>query len=134
VSTFARIGSDIAIPLVLETDPQTCAEIRINDSLNLNLGEYQFDLQQGFPWIVKQAGGQQPTGILGRKNPSISGVKSLIRAAILQVPGITSVLDVSASFNAQTRQLAYAWQAVDNTGALISGGSAAFIVPGGAGQ
>lgn len=130
MSTFARVGSDIAIPLVLETDPQTCAQIRINDELNLNLGEWQFDQQQGVPWLVKQGGSQQPTGILGRKNPSISGIKSLIRGAILQTPGIVSVLDVTASFEPRTRQLSYAWQAVDDTGAVISGGSTPFIVPG----
>jgi hypothetical protein len=115
VQTFARVGSDLAIPLALVSDPQTVAAILIGDALKMGLGEYFADKLQGFPWIQQ---------VLGQKNPNIAAITTLIREYILAVPNtnVASVVDVSVTYNPTARSYQYSWAAVLGDGSAVQGG------------
>ncbi len=124
MATLARNGgqftpNDIAVPMAIATDPTTCAAIKLNDSLNLGLGEWFIDTQQGIPYVQT---------ILGKKNPNINQIRGIFRSAILQTPGITSIRELNVNYNPGARTLVYDFAAVNNVGAIILGGNNPFIV------
>ncbi len=126
MSTLARNGADIAIPMAVETDPQECARIKIQDQFELGLGEWFIDQTQGVPYV--NGGSRQ---VLGVKNPNLGAIRALFRSIILQTPGIVAVQELTVSYDPGTRQLSYSFAAVDDTGALVEGGDTPFVVGGG---
>jgi hypothetical protein len=126
VSTLARNGADIAIPMAIQRDPQECARIKIQDQFELGLGEWFIDITQGVPYVTSTTG--RP--ILGQKNPNIPAVRSLLRKIILKAPGIVAVQELQVRYDPRARTLLYAFAAVDDTGQIIQGGNTPFVVGG----
>lgn len=119
MATLARNGTDIAIPMAIQRDPATCAMIKINDQLQLGLGEWFIDTSQGFPWLQK---------VFGIKNPPIASISAMIRKVILGTPGIIIVNELNVSYDPSGRVLYYPFKATLNTGAVIKGGDTPFAV------
>jgi hypothetical protein len=126
VSTLARNGPDIAIPLAINSNPQQCAQIKLQDQFELGLGEWFIDTTQGMPYVTSTAG--QP--ILGVKQPNIPAITALFRKVILGTPGIVAVQELVVDYNPRTRNFQYSFAAIDNTGAIIQGGNVPFVVGG----
>jgi hypothetical protein len=103
----------------IETNPQTCAAIKLQDQFDLGLGEWFLDASQGVPYVHQ---------ILGVKNPNINAIRALFREIILGTPGIVALNELQVVYNARTRRLFYSFAAVDNTGAIIEGGDSPFVV------
>jgi hypothetical protein len=119
MSTLARDGYDLAIPIAIETDPPTCAAIKIQDQFWLGRGEWFLNIIEGVPYI--------PT-ILGRKNPNIASIRAIFQEIILQTPGIASLKELQVNYDPIGRTFSYAFAAFDNAGALITGGDTPFLV------
>jgi hypothetical protein len=126
VSTLGRNGADIAIPMRIEKDPQHCARIKIQDQFELAQGEWFIDTTQGVPYVNATTG--QP--ILGVKNPNITAIRALFRKIILETPGIVAVRELAVNYDPGARSLSYSFAAVDDTGAIITGGDTPFVVGG----
>jgi hypothetical protein len=124
--TGAPFPSDIAIPLAIQTSPQVCAQVKLNDEFWLGEGEWFIDTTQGVPYIQSRTG--RP--ILGVKQPSIVATRALFRKIILATPGIVAVQELQVTYNPGARTFDYAFKAVDNTGAIISGGNTPFVTGG----
>jgi hypothetical protein len=126
VSTLQRNGADILIPITIQTDPQHCARIKIQDQFELGQGEWFIDVTQGVPYVRSTTG--QP--ILGVKNPNIAAIRALFRKIILQTPGIVAVQELDVVYDPAARELSYTFAAVDDAGAIITGGDTPFVVGG----
>ncbi len=102
-------------PTAIVTDPAQCAAIRINDGLQMWLGNWQLDVSQGLPW-------QQ---IRGQKRQSLVAIGNLLRKAILDLgaPTIIKVTQLSIVFATSLRDLGYSFTALADTGAKVVGGS-----------
>ncbi|HXN32722.1 MAG TPA: hypothetical protein VN894_12705 [Polyangiaceae bacterium] len=107
-----KIGSGVSAIL---TDPVQCAALRIQNGLQLWLGNWKLDQSQGFPW-------QQ---ILANKNPNLVAASNKLKSAILLLgaPVVISVPSVQMAFNTTIRNLVYAFTALAATGQQIIGGS-----------
>ena len=119
MSTLARKGADIAIPVSVNANAQQCAAIKLQDMFALGLGEWFINVLEGVPYVGT---------ILGLKNPNINAIRSLFRSIILQAPGIVSVQELNVTLDPRTRRLAYDFVAIDNTGAQVVGGDTPFYV------
>lgn len=124
MSTLARNGHgsgtpyDVSIPITINSNPQECAQIKLQDEFQLGLGEWFIDTTQGIPYVQQ---------ILGQKNPNITNIRALFRTVILNTPGIVSVQEIRVFLNS-ARQFSYTFSATDNTGAIIQGGDTPFVV------
>ena len=127
MATLARNGADVAIPISIETDPPTCAAIKLQDQFELAAGEWFADTSQGVPYL-RPVNGIGP--ILGVMNPNIAAIRALFRSIILGTPGIVAVQELAVNFNPATRTLAYYFAATDNTNAVITGENTGFYVGG----
>lgn len=109
--------------MAVVTDVATITAQKINDELALVLGEWSFDMTEGFPWQLT----------LGQKGPNIvAQFRARIRNALLQTPAVVSVVDLSVALNTVTRALTYSAQVLINTGQVLVGGSGQpFVVQGG---
>jgi len=113
VSTFAiEDDGDLQIPRVLVTDPGECARLQCVQILGLWASEWFLDQNLGFPWKT----------ILGLKIVSTTQIESLLKQAILSVTGVVSVT-AQVNFNRVQRAFSYNFEAVLNTGAILTGGS-----------
>lgn len=108
---FRRLGSPIRS---LVTDPRQAMQIKLGDRLSLMLGEWVFNVAVGFPWQVYR----------GQKNPNVSGLRAAIRKYLIATPGIGAVLDVSVAYNAELRDLRYAYEVRLDDRRTLSGGGA----------
>jgi hypothetical protein len=122
VSTWARTATgDLLLPTnglgseAIITDPVQATAIRLQDGLQMVLGNWQLDTSQGLPWQT----------VLGVKNPSLVAFSNLMRTAILELgaPVVISVTQLSVIFARTLRDLKYAFQAPTNSGAILVGGS-----------
>jgi hypothetical protein len=121
MSTWARVGADILMPTIgngasaIITDPVECAALRINDGLQMWLGSWALDTSQGFPWPQ----------ILANKNPNLIAAANKLKSAILLLgaPVVIAVPSAALAFVQQTRSMAYSFQALAQTGAMLIGGS-----------
>ena len=122
MSTWARTATgDIVIPVTgqgasaIITDPDQCAAIRINDGLQMWLGNWKPDTSQGMPW----------QSVIGQKSPSLVGTGNLMRKTILLLgaPVVIAVTQLSLVFKRSLRDLGYTFSAQSRTGATIVGGS-----------
>lgn len=86
---------------------------KINARLGLFLGEWFLDSRVGSPWYE----------VVLVKNPDLEVVKQVFRRIIGSVEGIAEVRDVSLDFNTETRLLSYDYEALDDEGQEITGGS-----------
>lgn len=129
MSMFARTASgDWATPLRVVTDIGVIAQQKATDCLNLWQEAWAFNVLKGFPWLQK---------VLGRKANAITLAlfRSLMRNALLQVPSVISVTELSVGVSGPKRQLSYAFRAPLNNGQVLVGGSGQpFIVTGNAGS
>lgn len=124
MSTWARTATgDIVLPLIgqggaaacIVTDDVQAAAIRIQDGLQLWLGNWQLDTTQGFPW----------QSVVGQKSPNLASISNLLRQAILTLgaPVVLSVTQLRLAFFSAARDLKYGFQAQANDGSTIIGGS-----------
>jgi hypothetical protein len=124
MSTWARTTTgDLVMPLIgqggakvcIVTDEVQSAAIRIQDGLQMWLGDWAFDTTQGFPWQA----------VIGVKGPSLPAISNLLRKAILTLgaPVVLSVTQLRIAFFSSSRDLKYAFQAQGSDGATIVGGS-----------
>lgn len=81
----------------------------VRQKLKLFLGEYYLDETQGMDWW----------NTVLVKNPNLAAVRTLIRSAIEEVPGIRAVITFNLDFAAATRQLGVEFKASTDTGELI---------------
>ncbi len=122
MSTWARTSTgDMVLPGVglgaeaIETDPVESAAIRINDGLQLWLGDWKLDQSQGFPW----------QSVVNQKTPSLVAVSNLLRTAILELgaPVVVQVTQLTLIVKRSLRDLSYTFTAKATTGAKLVGGS-----------
>ena len=114
MSEFLRTATgDLAIPRVLITDPATCAVQQINQGLALWQGQWFLDTSAGFPFLQ----------FLGQKIVSVNQFVSTLRAFLLSIPGITSIIQTTATFSRQARNFTYAFAVTFNQNVQITGGS-----------
>jgi hypothetical protein len=114
MSTTERTSTgDLVLPRVIVTDPASVALQTILDTLALWQGSWFLDLSAGFPWLQ---------AVLGQKNPNVTLVKGLLQQAILYCPYVVSVTAL-VFYSAAQRAFAYNFQALLNTGQIITGGS-----------
>jgi hypothetical protein len=118
VSTWARTESgDVVLPTVgggetvIETDPYECTRIAIGDALGFVFGEWFLNVNKGQKWFQW----------LGMKSPPLAEIRASVRAAILGVPLVVSILDLSFTWDRATRNLAYSWSVRITTGQIVSG-------------
>lgn len=85
-------------------------------ALQLFQGEWFLNLDAGMPWYSNAAAGVK--GILGAKwNQSTAVVvRAAVTNAILAVNGVTSIAQLSLSWNNAARTLTITWQAVTTFG------------------
>lgn len=76
--------------------------------LRLFLGEWPFDTTRGFPYY-------QAVFV---KRPSLPAIRASIRAALLDVPGIRSVTEVTITVDARTRRATCRYSAITDLGLL----------------
>jgi hypothetical protein len=113
VSTTLRTsGGDLVLPRVIITDPAACAVSAINDGLALWRGSFYLDLNAGFPWLQ----------FLGQKIVSDNQIVAALKAFLMSVPGIVSVV-ATATFDRTARAFSYTYQATFNPDVIITGGS-----------
>lgn len=95
---------------------------KINARLDLFLGEWFLDTRVGVPWYE----------LVLVKNPDLEVVRQVFRRVINSVEGIAEVVDVTLVFDREKRELSYEYEALDDEGTRITGGSQEpFIVGGG---
>ena len=82
----------------------------VRSRLRLFLGEWFADLSVGVPWFQS----------VFVKNPNLVAVRSAIRSAIVETPGIAELVSYSQTFNAVTRTLTVAFSATTDTGELVT--------------
>lgn len=70
--------------------------------LKLLLGEWFLDVTRGIPWL-KKPGNTTQKPILGQLPADLPYAETLVKAAILGVPGVKSILEFSLNFNHETR-------------------------------
>lgn len=86
----------------------------IRDGLKLWQGTWFMDQGTGFPWLV----------FMGQKVLNSNQLIAALRAFLLGVPGVVSVL-ASATFSPTARAFEYDFTATLDSGAIITGGSSA---------
>ena len=98
---------DLALPVRKAT-----ASEQIRQSVKIRLmtrrGEWQFDLDQGLPYVEAML----------VKNPDLALLESIVRAEVLLVPGVISVARASVELDATTRALSIACDLVTDEGLL----------------
>lgn len=70
---------------------------QVRTRLRTFLGEWEFDLDAGVPWYQR---------IVGIKGVNLNDVEAVLKAQILDVADVASVLEFSMTFNSSTRSLA----------------------------
>ena len=113
-TTLRTATGDLVVPRVIVRDPAMVAVQTIRDGLNLWAGSWFLDLSTGFPWLM----------FLGVKVLNSNQLVAALRAFLLSVPGIVSVI-ANANFNRTARAFSYQYAATFNSGAIILGGSGA---------
>ena len=101
------------LPRVLVTDPAACAAQAITDGLRLWSGTWFLDLNAGFAWLL----------YLGQKITNTNQLLTALHAFLSSIPGITGIVDLSATFNTVNRSFSYQYQVTFNSSVTISGGS-----------
>ena len=113
-TTLRTATGDLVVPRVIVRDPAMVAVQTIRDGLNLWAGSWFLDLSTGVPWLM----------FLGVKVLNSNQLVAALRAFLLSVPGIVSVI-ANANFNRTARAFSYQYAATFNSGAIVSGGSGA---------
>jgi hypothetical protein len=106
------VAGDLVLPRVLVTSTNACILQSVIDGLNLWLGEWFLDQNDGFPWPQ----------ILGNP-PNVKAAFAALRKFLLSVQGIVSVV-VGGNYNSSKRALAFNYSAQLANGAILTGGSA----------
>jgi hypothetical protein len=91
------------------TGPEYAAQ-KIRQRFKLILGEWFLDTTKGVPWFEEVL----------IKNPNLELIKSLFRDEILNVPGITGVVQIESMYTPSIRTLSLAYVATYQTGATVS--------------
>lgn len=86
--------SELGLHLV-DGAPRVAQQVRTR--LRTFLGEWEFDLDAGVPWYQR---------IIGIKAVNLNDVDSVLKAQILDVADVVSILEFSMSFNSVSRSLA----------------------------
>lgn len=87
---------------------------QVRTCLRVFFGEWEFDLDQGVPWFQT---------ILAHKETSLNDVDNRLRAAILGVTDVLSVLSFSMNFNRNTRILTIIAKINTTFGVIVVEGS-----------
>lgn len=124
MSTWAQdpVTGDMLMPKIgsgasaIITDPVECAALRIQNGLRLWQGNWQLDLNQGFPWGPA----------LSNKNPNLVALSNQLKSAILLLgaPVVVAQPAIAMAFAQATRSLKFAFNAKATTGQTIIGGTA----------
>lgn len=93
------------------TDPGVVAIVQhIKTRLQFFQGEWFLDLREGLPWFQE----------ILVKGPNIPRVRALLRAAILETPGVSLVDQLDLALDTSTRTLTVTWRATLDDGTAIS--------------
>jgi hypothetical protein len=93
--TFGRNAADY-LTLTAST------EQRVRCFLLLILGEFFLNTGRGIPWFQTEAGGAQP--IMGGPK-DLAYTESVLKAGILQIVGVATIVSFSMKFTPATRKL-----------------------------
>jgi hypothetical protein len=111
-TTLRTAGGDLVLPRVVVTDPASCAVQTIRDGLAIWQGSWYLDTAYGFAWLF----------FLGQKIVSDNQIVAALKAFLMSVPGIVSVV-ATATFDRTARAFSYTYQATFNPDVIITGGS-----------
>lgn len=100
---------DLEIPPRLIRGAEAVAQ-RLMVRLRWIKGEWYLDQNQGVPWFEI---------LLGQKNPDVRLVEGIIRQAILSTPGVTSVQEISVTYDPTTRHASLAFVATTTDSARL---------------
>lgn len=106
------VGDPVA---AIVTDPLQVAQIKLNSSLLMTLGEWAFDTGKGFAWQL----------VRGQKNPNLSIIRSMLRNYLLSIATVVAVLELSVTFDRRLRDFQYSAQVTIDTGQTVMIGSSA---------
>ena len=102
------------------TELAPCVGQKLNNRFNFWEGTWYQDVRQGFPYLQN---------ILGVMSPNMGVIGQVFRRALLQTPGVDTVLSASLDFIKNTRQLSAIFSVKCTTGEVLTGGvGSPFIV------
>lgn len=117
MSTFAQeTDRDLKLTngqLVLVTRVADVVAIELRNRFLFLKGEWFLDTRLGVSYIA----------FLFVKNPDLLLIRSLFRKVIIDTNGVTDVLELTLSFDASTRKLAFTFRAQCEDGNVVAGGS-----------
>lgn len=112
-TTLRTAGGDLVIPRVIVTDFASVVRQTILDGLALFQGEWFLNQNDGFPWFQS---------VFGVKLTTAAQVDALLRAYLLGVPGVASVVAATV-FNRALRLFSYTFQAFLSNSQTLNGSS-----------
>lgn len=89
----------------------------VSCELQLILGEWFLDVSRGIPWIAQPNASATP--ILGQFPANLPYAESVLKAAILSVPGVTNLLAFSLTLDHNTRSATCNAKAMTENGGTI---------------
>lgn len=84
--------------------------IKIPSVLQFVLGEWALNTNEGFDWF----------SVWSQKNPILALLEQKIRAAILAIPLVASIVSLSTAYSLQTRNVQYALAVKLTTGQTVT--------------
>lgn len=107
-------GDDLA----LVSDGAAIAQA-VRANLRMFLGEWFADQTVGVPWFQS----------ILVKNPNLVAVRTAIRSAIVNTPGIADLVSYTQTFDASARTLTVTFSATTDTGELVTFNETLFPTP-----
>lgn len=107
LDTFGDIDVSTGDLVLLDDTDAIKQHLRIR--LQFFLGEWFLDTRVGVPYFEQ---------LLGQK-PNDEVVRSIMRSVVLSTPGVTEMRDLTIDYDGASRNLAVAFTAVTDTGAIL---------------